>query len=90
MDRRTFGRVLLGIAAAAVTVPILASQESTAAPMPVIKPDLAAPESERIESDFRPDVDALPTADTVQWRRGRRRRGRVFGRRRRRRRGWRW
>jgi hypothetical protein len=89
MDRRAFGRVLLGVAAAAATVTVLAPQVAEAAVMPVVTPEMPTLEADRVESDFRPDVDALPKAETVQWGRRRRRRGfgrrrRIFGRRRRR------
>jgi hypothetical protein len=81
MDRRAFGRVLLGVLAAAATVTVLAPQAVEAAVMPVVTPEKTTLETSRLESDFRPDVDATPTVETVQW--GRRRRRRVFGRRRR-------
>jgi hypothetical protein len=81
MDRRAFGRVVLGIVAAAATVTVVAPQAVEAAVMPVVTPEMPVLESSRLESDFRPDVDAKPTVETVQW--GRRRRRRVFGRRRR-------
>jgi hypothetical protein len=81
MNRRAFGRVLLGMAAAAATVTVLAPQVVEAAPLPVVTPEMPLLEADRLESDFRPDVDRLPTAETVQW--GRRRRRRMFGRRRR-------
>ena len=88
MDRRAFGRVLLGVAAAAATVTVLAPQVVEAAVMPVVTPEMPVLESDRLESDFRPDVDATPKAESAQWGRRRRRRGfgrrRVFGRRRRR------
>jgi hypothetical protein len=81
MDRRAFGRVLFGIAAAAATVTVIAPQAVEAAPLPIIPPEMPVLEADRLESDFRPDVDVRPTAETVQW--GRRRRRRAFGRRRR-------
>jgi hypothetical protein len=81
MDRRAFGRVLLGVAVAAATVTVLAPQVVEAAPLPVVTPEIPVLESGRLESDFRPDIDAKRTIETVQW--GRRRRRRVFGRRRR-------
>jgi hypothetical protein len=81
MDRRAFGRVLLSAMAAAATVTVIAPLAVEAAAMPVVTPELPVLESDRLESDFRSDVDATPTVETVQW--GRRRRRRVFGRRRR-------
>jgi hypothetical protein len=81
MDRRSFGRSILGLVAAAAAAAVLAPEAAEAAPMPVETPVGAKPEAERLESDFRPEVDRIPTAEQVRFRRGRRR---GFGRRRRR------
>ncbi|MFM9974706.1 MAG: hypothetical protein ACKVON_09065 [Beijerinckiaceae bacterium] len=83
MDRRAFVRGLFGVAAAARVVTILIPATAEAGPLPVAKPEEpkngSENEAERTQSDYRPDVDGLPSTDNVQYYYRRRR---VFRRRR--------
>jgi hypothetical protein len=83
MDRRLFGKSILGLVAAATAVSVVAPVSAEAAPMPVEAPVGTKPEVDRLESDFRPEVDRIPAAEQAQFR-FRRRRRRIFIRRRRR------
>jgi hypothetical protein len=79
MDRRAFVLGMLGVAAVATTF----SGEAEAAPLPVAKPEADA--AERLESDYKPEVDGAATAEDAQFYFGYRpRRRRVFYYRRRR------
>jgi hypothetical protein len=63
MDRRALVLGLLGVAAAST---VLASSAAEAAPLTVAKPD-AADEANRLESDFRPDVDGEAKTEDAQF-----------------------
>jgi hypothetical protein len=80
MDRRAFVRGLMGVAAAAAVATTLSPEAAQAGPMPVLSPDAPKTEAERTESDFRPDVDGMPSTEKAQYYYRRRR---VFYRRRR-------
>jgi hypothetical protein len=83
MDRRSFVKAFFGLAAVAATASALVPTAAEAAPLPVIPPIKPQDEAERTETDYRPDVDGLPTTENAQYYYRRRRfRRRVFGRRR--------
>jgi hypothetical protein len=83
MDRRAFVRGLFGVAAAAATVSVLMPTGAEAAVLPVATPEVPKAETERTESDYRPEVDGMPTSENVQYYYRRRRfRRRVYYRRR--------
>ena len=83
MDRRAFVRGLFGVAAAAATVTALMPTEVEAAALPVTTPEAPKADTERTESDYRPDVDGVPSTENVQYYYRRRRyRRRVYYRRR--------
>jgi hypothetical protein len=80
MDRRAFVRGLFGVAAAAATVTVLMPIEAEA--LPVATPEVPKAEAERTESDYRPEVDGVPSTENVQYYYRRRRfRRRVYYRR---------
>ena len=76
MDRRAFVRGLFGVAAAVATAGVLVPAEAAA--LPVATPEVPKAEAERSESDYRPEVDGIPTTENVQYYRRRR----FYGRRR--------
>ncbi len=78
MDRRFF---VLGLVGAAVATTTLAGS-AEAAPLPVAKPE--TDEAQRLEADFKPEVDGAPAAEDAQfyYYRPRRRRRVIFVRRR--------
>jgi hypothetical protein len=78
MDRRAFVLGVLGVAAATSVI----ASTAEAAPMPVAKPE--GDEAQRLESDFRPEVDGAANAENAQFYYYRPRRRRVFYYRRRR------
>jgi hypothetical protein len=84
MDRRSFVKGLFGFAAVATVATSLVPDEAQAAPLPVQPPTTPPDEAERSETDYRPDVDGLPSPENVQYyyRRRRRFRPRFFRRRR--------
>lgn len=73
MDRRLFVRGLMGLAAATVAVGAAGLSPAEAAPMPVAVPP-AGGEAERVQSDYRPEVDGAPTTEKAQYYYYRRRR----------------
>lgn len=80
MQRRQFLSGLLGFGAVATGIAALGGQ-AQAAPLPVVEPAPSINEAERQEADFRPDVDAAPQAENVQYYYYRRPRRRVVYRR---------
>jgi hypothetical protein len=84
MDRRAFVLGALGVVTATAAL-VSAAPEAEAAALPVARPD-AADEANRLESDFRPDVDGEAKAEDAQfyyyYRPRRRWRRRVYYRRR--------
>jgi hypothetical protein len=65
MDRRAFVLGFLGVAAASATL-VAGIGEVQAAPLPVAKPD-GLDEANRLESDFRPEVDGEAKAEDAQF-----------------------
>jgi hypothetical protein len=63
MDRRAFVLGVLGVAGAAT---VLSGTGANAAALPVTKPD-AADEANRLESDFRPEVDGEAKTEDAQF-----------------------
>jgi hypothetical protein len=64
MDRRAFFLGMMG-AAAASTALVAAAGQAEAAPLPVAKP--AGEEAERLESDYRPEVDGAAKTEDAQY-----------------------
>jgi hypothetical protein len=65
MDRRAFVLGALGVAAASAVL-VASAGEAEAAPLQVMKPDLAD-EASRLESDFRPEVDGEAKPEDAQY-----------------------
>jgi hypothetical protein len=63
MDRRAFVLGVLGVAGAAT---VLSASDVEAATLPVTKPG-AADEANRLESDFRPEVDGEAKTEDAQF-----------------------
>jgi len=66
MDRRGFIRGLFGVAVAVGAAGAAGLNTAEAAPMPIAPPPSPG-EADRVESDYRPDVDGAPTTDNVQY-----------------------
>jgi hypothetical protein len=83
MDRRLFVRGLFAFGAAAAFAATVAPETAEAAPTPVLKDPAAAGEAQRLESDYRQDVDGAPKTEDAQYYyyRPRRRYRRVYYRR---------
>jgi hypothetical protein len=64
MDRRAFVLGIMGVAAASTAL-VAAAGQAEAAPLPVAKPD--AEEANRLESDYRPEVDGAPNSEDAQF-----------------------
>jgi hypothetical protein len=65
MDRRAFVLGILGVAGAA-TVLVGAAGEAEAAPLQVANP-VAGDEANRLESDYRPEVDGEAKTEDAQF-----------------------
>ena len=65
MDRRAFVMGLLGVAAASAGL-VASAAEAEAAPLPVTKAGDVA-EAERLESDYRPEVDGEAKTEDAQF-----------------------
>jgi hypothetical protein len=63
MDRRAFVLGVLGVGAASA---VLATTGAEAAALPVTRPD-ALDEANRLESDFRPEVDGAAKTEDAQF-----------------------
>jgi hypothetical protein len=67
MDRRLFVRGLFAFGAAAAAAATLAPGAAEAAPTPVLKDPTSGDEANRLESDYRQDVDGAPKTEDAQY-----------------------